>query len=94
MEKYQDHRCKICGIHESKNSVDKNGRVKRLAIDHDHNTGQIRGLLCSACNIALGGFKDNIDSLKRAILYLDGSKNSKQYMPNTAIKKIHEKKIR
>ncbi len=87
MEEYQDHRCKICGIHESKNAIDKNGTVRRLAIDHDHNTGQIRGLLCSACNTALGSFKDSVDSLKRAILYLEGSKNSKQYMPNSAIAK-------
>jgi len=85
MEEYQDHKCKICGKEES--TLDKNKNVKRLAIDHDHNTGQIRGLLCSPCNTALGGFKDNIDSLKRAILYLEGSKNSKQYMPNSAIAK-------
>ena len=80
MEKYQNYSCKICGIHKDKNSRDKNGVVKSLAIDHDHETGQIRGLLCNWCNVGLGGFKDNPSSLENAIKYLEGSKNSKIYM--------------
>ena len=92
MEEYQDHKCKICGCVET--SVDKNKNVRRLAIDHNHETGQIRGLLCSPCNTALGGFKDNIDSLKRAILYLEGSKNSKQYIPaKKSTRKKSDKKV-
>jgi len=42
-------------------------------IDHDHNTGKIRGLLCPSCNTALGLFKDNVSILKSAIIYLTSS---------------------
>ena len=44
---------------------------KMLCIDHCHSTGRIRGVLCDDCNIALGKFKDNPESLKQAILYLE-----------------------
>ena len=88
MEEYQDHSCKICNKHKSLNAKDKNGIPKRLSIDHDHETMQIRGLLCHWCNMALGGFKDNIESLENAIRYLKGSKSSKKYISE---KKIQEK---
>lgn len=51
-----------------------NGRKSNSAtVDHDHNTGKVRGLLCRRCNVALGQLDDNIESLKRAINYLGGS---------------------
>jgi len=87
MEEYQDHSCKICGIHKSLNAKDKNGAPKRLSIDHDHETMQIRGLLCSLCNTALGSFKDNIEFLENAIRYLKGSKSSKKYISRKKISK-------
>jgi hypothetical protein len=46
-----------------------------LAVDHDHKTGKVRGLLCSKCNMALGSFDDSIHSLLSAIRYL---KNTSQ----------------
>lgn len=55
--------CEICGKSEENNG-------KGLAIDHCHNTGKIRGMLCSNCNTALGLFDDNIDVMKRAIEYV------------------------
>lgn len=47
---------------------------KVLSIDHDHrNSGCIRGLLCNACNVALGGFRDNPKTLQNAIRYLENA---------------------
>lgn len=43
---------------------------RRLAIDHDHNTGFIRGLLCRACNVGLGFFRDSALLLQRASEYV------------------------
>lgn len=44
---------------------------KRFQVDHDHKTGRIRGLLCSHCNTGLGHFLDNVNSLERAIVYIN-----------------------
>jgi len=44
--------------------------VVKMVIDHDHETGDLRGLLCNKCNIGLGFFDDNTESLKNAIKYL------------------------
>jgi len=63
LKESQNHSCAICNTLEDPN--------KSLAIDHCHTTGKVRGLLCTACNLAIGGFKDNIDLLKSAIKYLE-----------------------
>ena len=59
----QNSCCSICG--ERNNNLSMN-----LAVDHDHQTGQIRGLLCANCNVILGMAKDNIDILASTISYL------------------------
>lgn len=43
---------------------------KSLAIDHDHTIEKVRGLLCSDCNLMLGGANDSTETLARAIKYL------------------------
>jgi len=64
----QAGQCAICGVREGHRSC--RGRECRLAIDHDHRTGAIRGLLCNNCNRGLGRFKDSVDVLKAALRYL------------------------
>lgn len=59
----QNGKCAICKI-----SADECTTL--LAVDHDHKTGRVRGLLCKPCNFALGIFKDKIDVLNEAIKYL------------------------
>lgn len=62
-------RCAICQQPETRK---KNGRVKMLALDHDHTTGEVRGFLCHQCNSGLGCFKDDAFLMQRAIEYLAG----------------------
>lgn len=61
------NKCDICGRPETQI---RTGKVKSLAVDHNHTTGDVRGLLCSSCNTALGKFEDNPDLLNSAIAYL------------------------
>ena len=42
----------------------------RLSVDHNHRTGQIRGLLCGPCNLAIGNFGDDPEVALRASMYL------------------------
>lgn len=58
--------CAICG--RTPNGVGRN--QKRLHVDHDHATGEVRGLLCNRCNISLAGFGDTLEGVMRAVEYL------------------------
>ena len=59
----QDNKCAICRL-----SLSSNG--SHTHTDHNHQTGKIRGILCTNCNRGLGHFNDSGDNLQAAIEYL------------------------
>lgn len=59
----QNHCCAICFVPES-------SLGECLSVDHDHETGEVRGLLCRPCNLGIGYLKDSIPKLQGAINYL------------------------
>lgn len=61
----------VCAICHKPETVRQSGKVCRLAVDHDHKTGVIRGLLCRQCNTGLGSFKDTPELLDSAKAYLN-----------------------
>jgi hypothetical protein len=64
----QGGKCAICGATHGHRSC--RGRLCRLAVDHDHRTGKVRGLLCNSCNRGLGRFQDSVENLEAAVRYL------------------------
>ena len=60
----QGSRCAICGTDKP------TGKWKVFAVDHNHETGQVRELLCNECNRGIGLLKDNPDLLMKAAEYL------------------------
>lgn len=60
----QDNKCGICG------TAGGDTRSTRLFVDHNHTTGEVRGLLCSGCNTAIGILEKDAVFLARAIGYL------------------------
>lgn len=59
----QEGCCDICETHQS-------NLTRALAVDHCHDTGKVRGLLCGNCNIGIGNLQDSIKVLKKATKYL------------------------
>lgn len=64
MYEKQNSCCAICGVHESK-------LPKRLHVDHCHETGRVRGLLCNKCNTSIGHFERTPELLIVAHQYLE-----------------------
>lgn len=58
MSRAQKGKCAVCD------------RRRRLCVDHDHDSGKVRGLLCRACNVGLGIFEDSRFLLQKAACYL------------------------
>jgi hypothetical protein len=64
--------CALCSSPER--ACNRDGSLKRLAVDHSHETGQVRELLCYECNTLLAKAEDNPEILKLAIRYLSKHK--------------------
>lgn len=76
VEQYEQMRCEqkdLCAICSQSETRIIKGKICTLMIDHDHDTGKVRGLLCHKCNVGLGLFRNNIDFLTNAITYLKES---------------------
>lgn len=57
-------KCHICGL-------EKNAHGYRLHVDHCHDTGKVRGLLCHGCNTGIGGLRHDVATMRKAIEYLE-----------------------
>jgi len=66
MVEKQNGKCKICGCVMTLEGKQDNS----VCVDHCHMTGKNRGLLCRSCNLGLSYFKDDIDRLLSAIVYI------------------------
>lgn len=62
----QDFSCAICCRH-----IDDLDGERRLSVDHDHRTGDVRGFLCKGCNLGLGHFGESPERLRDAATYLE-----------------------
>lgn len=73
----QDGVCAICSKIAS--VTDPN---KKLAVDHNHKTGFVRGLLCHKCNLALGYLKDDVELFEKAIYYIKNYTTNLKFKPS------------
>jgi hypothetical protein len=69
LKRKQRGACAICGASVG-NARGRGGGPSRLAIDHDHSTGIVRGLLCIRCNTGIGLFEERVDLLEATRRYL------------------------
>lgn len=67
--------CAICKTHQTSLPIS-------LAVDHDHKTGEVRGLLCGNCNRGIGYLQDTAEVLESATNYLLKHKNKLKLVPN------------
>jgi len=61
----------VCAICKNPETHVRLGKLTQLRVDHSHDTGQVRGLLCNSCNAGIGFLKDNPALLAASVQYLD-----------------------
>lgn len=64
----------VCAICEKPEFAKRSGKIRQLAVDHCHDTGRVRALLCTSCNPMIGYSKDDPEVLRRAAEYLERHK--------------------
>lgn len=72
--------CKIC---KTEIQFNTGNNAVSACVDHNHTTGETRGILCRHCNLGLGHFKDNTDLLKSAMEYLEEWKSERKGVETT-----------
>lgn len=65
----QNNLCAICNLPERVSARGRK-RMLRFAVDHDHKSGKVRGLLCASCNQGIGKFDEDTERMLRAIQYI------------------------
>jgi hypothetical protein len=70
LQEKQNNKCAICKKEET-NIHNSSGKITRLAVDHCHTSGKIRGLLCKNCNLLIGYAKENSEILLNASSYIE-----------------------
>lgn len=68
--------CSCCGAAGS-------SEARQLSVDHDHETGAIRGIICHSCNVGIGHLGDNADGVRRALRYLERTTNKLDLVGNS-----------
>lgn len=66
-----NYSCEICGLHISSARPHPRTGEPFLVCDHDHDSGAVRGVLCSGCNTALGMSGDSVERLSKMVRYLE-----------------------
>lgn len=75
--------CAICRQEETWVNSRK-GSIGALAVDHDHSTGKVRGLLCNSCNVLIALSGERTEVLRAAIAYLEHHASSKAEKPGAS----------
>lgn len=70
----QDGKCGICGQAET---MIRQGTLSKLSVDHNHATGEIRGLLCNRCNRAIGRMDDDPAMLRASVAWVETAKTAR-----------------
>lgn len=86
----QEGKCSICES-DLPDLLTYDNRRRGYAIDHNHDTGKFRGVLCLMCNTLLGMANDNVDILKKAIQYLEDKGSYAELIDNMAVSKKKSK---